>query len=144
MHRKPVTVRHFVIDMTKSLFVQSNHNFSIFCFLCTSVSSVCNFVPFQLFREARRTSPCVVYLPHFGALWNATGDSLHATLLSLLQDLPPLAPVLFLATADETWNCLPHIMQEFFSVEIGQVSLINDMVIIFSSLMLSVGLVYFT
>ena len=80
-----------------------------------------NFIPFQLFREARRTSPCVVYSPHFDALWNATGDSLHATLLSLLQDLPPFAPVLFLATADETWNYLPSIMREFFSEEIGQV-----------------------
>lgn len=80
-----------------------------------------NFIPFQLFREARRTSPCVVYSPHFDALWNATGDSLHATLLSLLQDLPPFALVLFLATADETWNYLPSIMREFFSEEIGQV-----------------------
>ena len=78
-------------------------------------------MPLQLFREARRTSPCVVYLPHFDALWNATGDSLHATLLSLLQDLPPLAPVLFLATADERWNYLPSIMREFFSEDIGQV-----------------------
>lgn len=78
-------------------------------------------IKFQLFREARRSSPCVVYSPHFDSLWNATGDSLHATLFSLLQDLPPLAPVLFLATADKGWNHLPSIMQEFFSKEIGQV-----------------------
>ena len=76
---------------------------------------------FQLFREARRTSPCVLYSPHFDALWNATGDSLHATLLSLLQDLPPLASVLFLVTADDSWSNLPSIMKQLFSAETGQV-----------------------
>lgn len=80
----------------------------------------------QLFREARRTSPCVVYSPHFDSIWNATGDSLHATLLSLLQDLPPLAPVLFLATVDKSWCNLPSIMQELFSEETGQVFLVED------------------
>ena len=63
----------------------------------------------------------MVYSPHFDALWNATGDSLHATLLSLLHDLPPLAPVLFLATADESWVQLPVIMRELFSDKTGQV-----------------------
>ena len=65
----------------------------------------------------------MLYSPHFDALWKATGDSLHATLLSLLQDLPPLAPVLFLATADKRWHCLPAIMKELFSEETGQVEM---------------------
>lgn len=65
-----------------------------------------------------------MYSPHFDALWNATGDSLHATLLSLLHDLPPLAPVLFLATADGSWHYLPSIMKELFSEETGQVLVI--------------------
>jgi len=80
----------------------------------------------QLFREARRTSPCVLYSPHFDALWKATGDSLHATLLSLLQDLPPLSPVLFLATTDKRWHYLPAIMKELFSEETGQVFRVAD------------------
>lgn len=63
----------------------------------------------------------MVYSPHFDALWNATGDSLHATLLSLLQDLPPGAPLLFLVTADDCWSNLPSIMKELFSTETGQV-----------------------
>jgi len=63
----------------------------------------------------------VLYSPHFDALWKATGDSLHATLLSLLQDLPPLSPVLFLATTDKRWHYLPAIMKELFSEETGQV-----------------------
>ena len=75
----------------------------------------------QLFREARRTAPCIVYAPHLDALWNATGDSLHATLLSLLHDLPPLAPVLFLATADEHWSNLASIMWQLFTKETDQV-----------------------
>ncbi|XP_022801398.1 ATPase family AAA domain-containing protein 2-like [Stylophora pistillata] len=80
----------------------------------------------QLFREARRTTPCIVYSPHFDALWNATGDSLHATLLSLLQDLPPLVPLLFLVTADRHWNYLPSIMKELFLAETGQVFQVAD------------------
>ena len=76
----------------------------------------------------------MVYSPHFDALWNATGDSLHATLLSLLQDLPPLAPVLFIATADDNWTYLPSVMQEFFSKETGQVEKLSDVTILIEGL----------
>lgn len=72
----------------------------------------------------------MLYSPHFDALWKATGDSLHATLLSLLQDLPPLAPVLFLATADKRWHYLPSIMKELFSEETGQVERLTYMVLL--------------
>ncbi|XP_048582150.1 ATPase family AAA domain-containing protein 2 isoform X2 [Nematostella vectensis] len=75
----------------------------------------------QLFREARRSLPCIVYMPHLNSLWLATSESLHATLISLLQDLPPLSPVLLLATADKEFSQLPYELQQLFSQDTGQV-----------------------
>ncbi|KAK3744968.1 hypothetical protein QZH41_008494 [Actinostola sp. cb2023] len=75
----------------------------------------------QLFREARRSSPSIIYMPHINSLWNATTDSLHATLLSLLQDLPPLCPVLLLATTERDFILLPIELCKLFSTQTDQV-----------------------
>jgi hypothetical protein len=60
-------------------------------------------------------------MPHIHSLWNATSDSLHATLLSLLQDLPPLSAVLLLATAERDLRLLPKELQKLFSTQTEQV-----------------------
>lgn len=55
---------------------------------------------FQVFREAKRTSPSIIYVPHIEQWWEVTGDSLKATFLQLLKDVEPTAPILLLATCD--------------------------------------------
>ena len=79
------------------------------------------FLTSQIFREARRTAPCVLYLPHVTTLWAATTDTLKATFLTLLVDLPPLAPVFVLATTDETKTALPILLLNLFSQQMEQV-----------------------
>jgi len=69
----------------------------------------------QVFREARRTSPCIIYLPHIGAWWNSLSACTHATFVTLLQDLPADMPILFLSTAEEEVDHLPEAIQEMFS-----------------------------
>ena len=55
---------------------------------------------FQIFREARRTSPSILYLPHIQDWWDVIGDTLRATFLTLLHDLEPSAPTLLIATCE--------------------------------------------
>lgn len=57
----------------------------------------------QLFREAKRTAPSVLYVPHIQLWWDTVGSALKATFLSLLQDIPPFSPILLLATCS-----VPH------------------------------------
>lgn len=52
----------------------------------------------QVFREARRTTPSIVYLPNAIQWWNVASPTVQATLDFLLQDLPPNLPILFFGT----------------------------------------------
>lgn len=79
------------------------------------------FTMLQIFREARRSAPCILYMPHMNKLWDASGESVRATFISLLQDLPPLAQVLLLATCNVKMDDLPFILQYIFSEKTGQV-----------------------
>ena len=54
----------------------------------------------QLFREARRTSPSIIYMPHISHWWESTNETTRATFLTLLEDLPSSSPVLILATSE--------------------------------------------
>ena len=69
-----------------------------------------------MFREARRTTPCTIYLPHIGVWWNSVSECTHATFMTLLQDLPPDANILFLATAEGRLENLPEAVQDLFSL----------------------------
>ncbi|KAL6228534.1 hypothetical protein ACLB2K_002483 [Fragaria x ananassa] len=51
------------------------------------------------FDEARRTTPSILYLPHFQEWWKAANKQLRAVLLTLLQDFPSDLPVLLLVTS---------------------------------------------
>lgn len=72
-------------------------------------------IAFQVFREARRTAPCIVYLPHIGVWWQSVSETTRAAFLTLLQDLPSGIPILFLATAEEQLSQLPDPVQDLFS-----------------------------
>ncbi|XP_018599199.1 ATPase family AAA domain-containing protein 2B isoform X2 [Scleropages formosus] len=75
----------------------------------------------QVFREARRTVPSVVYMPHISEWWEAIGDTVKSTFLTLLQDVPSFTPVLLLATSETTYQQLPEEVKCIFRTRYGEV-----------------------
>uniref|UniRef100_A0A8C5MX23 ATPase family AAA domain-containing protein 2 n=1 Tax=Leptobrachium leishanense TaxID=445787 RepID=A0A8C5MX23_9ANUR len=75
----------------------------------------------QLFREAKRTSPSIIYIPHIHLWWETVGYTLKATFITLLQNIPSFSPILLLATSDLGHSDLPSELQEFFLDEYGEV-----------------------
>lgn len=71
---------------------------------------------FQVFREARRTSPSIVYLPHLNQWWNIIGDTVRSTIVTLIHDLDPSSPVLLLATCEERYDDLDFSVSLIFMV----------------------------
>ncbi|XP_035285771.1 ATPase family AAA domain-containing protein 2-like isoform X1 [Anguilla anguilla] len=75
----------------------------------------------QLFREAKRTAPSILYVPHIQLWWDTVGSALRATFLSLLQDVPPFSPILLLATCSQPHHSLFQEVQDLFRDEYGEV-----------------------
>ena len=71
----------------------------------------------QIFREARRTAPSVIYVPHISVLWQSISDMTRATFISLLSDLPPTLPVIFMATADCKLDSIDESIRDIFFLE---------------------------
>ena len=87
-------------------------------------SSAPNAIPLcflQIFREARRVAPSIIYLPHVDSLWSTTTDTLKATFLSLVNDLPPNLPLLLFATCDLPISKIPPDLSMLFSLSCEQV-----------------------
>lgn len=66
------------------------------------------------FREAMRSVPAILYLPHLDLWWESASPSLRTTLIIALKDLPSDLPLLVLATADTPLNALPTEVTELF------------------------------
>lgn len=64
------------------------------------------FVLIQLFCEAKRTAPSILYIPHMQRWWDTVSSALRATFLSLLQDIPSFSPILLLATCNLPYHSL--------------------------------------
>ncbi|KAM8841468.1 ATPase family AAA domain-containing protein 2-like isoform 2-T2 [Spinachia spinachia] len=79
----------------------------------------------QVFCEARRTSPSILYLPHMKQWWEAAGSSLKASFLSLLGAVPSLSPILLLATCSDNYEQLDPQMKALFREEYGEVHTIR-------------------
>lgn len=62
----------------------------------------------QVFNEARRNIPSVIYVPSIDQLWTLIPETVKAIFLSHLTQLDPNIPVLLLATADALFNELPE------------------------------------
>ncbi|NXL48117.1 ATAD2 protein, partial [Podilymbus podiceps] len=75
----------------------------------------------QLMREAQRTAPSIIYIPHIHLWWEAVGATLKATFTTLLQNIPTFAPVLLLATSDVCHADLPKEIKELFNNDYGEV-----------------------
>uniref|UniRef100_A0A3P9JWF6 ATPase family AAA domain-containing protein 2 n=1 Tax=Oryzias latipes TaxID=8090 RepID=A0A3P9JWF6_ORYLA len=75
----------------------------------------------QVFREARRSTPSVVYMPHISEWWDTVGDTVRSTFITLLQDVPSFCPVLFLATAETPYSKLSDEVRSMFQKAYGEV-----------------------
>ncbi|XP_038656120.1 ATPase family AAA domain-containing protein 2B isoform X1 [Scyliorhinus canicula] len=75
----------------------------------------------QVFREARRTLPSIIYVPHIKEWWDAISDTVRATFLTLLQDVPPFSPILILATSETQYIELPDEVKCIFEIHYGEV-----------------------
>ncbi|KAL6100257.1 atad2 [Pungitius sinensis] len=79
----------------------------------------------QVFCEARRTSPSILYLPHMQQWWEAAGSSLRASFLSLLGGVPSLSPILLLATCSDDYKQLDPEIQALFREDYGEVHTVS-------------------
>ncbi|XP_077937141.1 ATPase family AAA domain-containing protein 2-like [Gasterosteus aculeatus] len=79
----------------------------------------------QVFCEARRTAPSILYLPHMQQWWEAAGSSLRASFLSLLAAVPSLSPILLLATCSDDYQELDPEIQALFREEYGEVHIVS-------------------
>nr|XP_046228810.1 ATPase family AAA domain-containing protein 2B isoform X2 [Scatophagus argus] len=75
----------------------------------------------QVFREARRSVPSVVFMPHVSEWWETVSDTVKSTFLTLLQDVPSFSPVLILATAETHYSQLPDEVRNMFQRTYGEV-----------------------
>ncbi|PIO25680.1 hypothetical protein AB205_0042460 [Aquarana catesbeiana] len=79
----------------------------------------------QVFREARRTVPSVVYMPHIGEWWEAVSETVRATFLTLLQDIPSFSPILLLSTSETVYGELPEEVKRIFRSQYEEVIVIS-------------------
>ncbi|XP_026279317.1 ATPase family AAA domain-containing protein 2 [Frankliniella occidentalis] len=69
----------------------------------------------QVFQEARRNPPSVIYLPGMGQWWDSVPHTVQSVFLMQLQKLDMNSPVFLLATSDIKYADLPSELCEIFS-----------------------------
>ncbi|XP_051811082.1 ATPase family AAA domain-containing protein 2-like isoform X2 [Acanthochromis polyacanthus] len=79
----------------------------------------------QVFCEAKRTSPSILYIPHIQQWWDTAGQALRASFLSLLGSIPSFSPILLLATCSVPHQELDPEIQCLFREEYGEVYTIS-------------------
>ncbi|CAL8315805.1 unnamed protein product [Merluccius merluccius] len=75
----------------------------------------------QVFREARRSVPSVVFMPHISEWWEAVSETVKSTFLTLLQDVPSFSPILILATVESPYTQLSEEVKGLFQRAFGEV-----------------------
>uniref|UniRef100_A0A8C2TK71 ATPase family AAA domain-containing protein 2 n=1 Tax=Coturnix japonica TaxID=93934 RepID=A0A8C2TK71_COTJA len=75
----------------------------------------------QVFREARRTVPSIVYMPQIGDWWEAVSETVRATFLTLLQDIPSFSPIFLLSTSESMYSELPEEVKCIFRIQYEEV-----------------------
>ncbi len=69
----------------------------------------------QVFLEAKRTSPSILYIPHIQQWWDTAAPSLRASFFSLLDSIPSFSPILLLATCSVPLRQLdPEVISWFY------------------------------
>uniref|UniRef100_A0AAR5NYI6 Bromo domain-containing protein n=1 Tax=Dendroctonus ponderosae TaxID=77166 RepID=A0AAR5NYI6_DENPD len=69
----------------------------------------------QIFNEARKNVPSIIYIPNIDRWWKLASDTVKAIYLSQLKEIDPNVPILILAAADVSYNQLPKEIRELFS-----------------------------
>ncbi|KAH9508111.1 ATPase AAA domain-containing protein 2B [Bulinus truncatus] len=80
----------------------------------------------NVFLEARRKCPSIIYLPYINQWWDVMADTLKATLLTLIHDLNPSLPLLLLATSEQPYEDLDSVLQELFNHSSGEIIEMDD------------------
>lgn len=62
---------------------------------------------FQVFNEAKRNIPSIIYIPNLDKWWELVTETVRVILLSQMTQLNPNTPILLLATADKLYEDLP-------------------------------------
>ncbi|XP_072189372.1 ATPase family AAA domain-containing protein 2B isoform X3 [Excalfactoria chinensis] len=75
----------------------------------------------QIFREARRTVPSIVYMPQIGDWWEAVSETVRATFLTLLQNIPSFSPIFLLSTSESMYSELPEEVKCIFRIQYEEV-----------------------
>jgi ATPase family AAA domain-containing protein 2 len=70
----------------------------------------------QLFLEAKRNQPSVIYIPSLTGWCAALSETARATVRSMLESLAPTDPVLLLAIADCPFTSLPRDVRAWFGM----------------------------
>ncbi|KAM6899619.1 ATPase family AAA domain-containing protein 2-like [Xenentodon cancila] len=79
----------------------------------------------QVFCEAKRTSPSILYIPHIQQWWETARPELRASFLSLLGSIPSFSPILLLATCSVPYQQMDPEIQSLFREEYGEVFTIS-------------------
>lgn len=79
--------------------IQVRLNFNLLRFFL----SIC----FQVFNEAKRNIPSIIYIPNLDKWWELVSETVRVILLSQMTQLNPNTPILLLATADKLYQDLP-------------------------------------
>ncbi|KAF5307164.1 hypothetical protein FQR65_LT00680 [Abscondita terminalis] len=69
----------------------------------------------QVFHEAKRNVPSIIYIPNLDQLWDLIHETVKAIFLSQLEHMDLNVPILLLATANKPFNKLPKEIQNIFS-----------------------------
>lgn len=68
----------------------------------------------QLFTEARRHKPSVIYIPNVDIWYRTVGDAVISTFVGLLRSLPPTDPVLVLGVLETDAYADQRMIQDLF------------------------------
>lgn len=97
-HLAPAVLHHmehihaYILDLT-TLYRESG----------ISIEEACT----QVFNEARRNIPSVIYIPSIDQFWALISETVKAIFLSHLAQMESNIPILLLATSDTLFNKLP-------------------------------------
>ncbi|XP_063041992.1 ATPase family AAA domain-containing protein 2-like isoform X2 [Engraulis encrasicolus] len=94
---------------------------SLFGDCTTSAEQACC----QIFCEAKRTAPSLLYVPLIEQCWDTVSAVFRTTFLSQLQAVPPFSPILLLATTNLNHSQLDEELQGLFQEELGEVQYLS-------------------
>ncbi|XP_075271024.1 ATPase family AAA domain-containing protein 2B isoform X2 [Opisthocomus hoazin] len=75
----------------------------------------------QIFREARRTVPSIIYVPNIGDWWEAVSETVRATFVTLLRDIPSFSRIFLLSTSESVYSELPEEVKCIFRIQYEEI-----------------------